>query len=31
MSEIYEFETDVPNTFFTAQIGDDIFKYYELE
>lgn len=31
MSEIYEFETDVPNTFFTAQIGDDIFKYYEFE
>jgi galactokinase len=31
MSEIYEFETDVPNTFFTAQIGDDIFKHYEFE
>jgi len=31
MSEIYEFETDVPNTFFTAQIGDDIFKLYDIE
>ncbi|MBV5342635.1 hypothetical protein JZU68_03145, partial [bacterium] len=31
MSEIYEFETDVQNSFFTAQIGDDIFKHYEFE
>ncbi len=31
MSEIYEFETNVPNTFFTAQIGVDIFKHYESE
>ena len=31
MSEIYEFETDVQNSFFTAQIGDDIFKHYDIE
>ncbi len=31
MSEIYEFETDVQNSFFTAQIGDDIFKLYDIE
>jgi len=30
ISEIYEFETDVQNFFFTANIGDDIFKLYEL-
>jgi len=31
MSEIYEFEADVQNSFFTAQIGDDIFKHYDIE
>jgi len=31
MSEIYEFETDVKNSFYTANIGDEVFKLYELE
>jgi len=31
INEIYEFETDVQNFFFTANIGDDIFKLYDLE
>jgi galactokinase len=30
INEIYEFETDVQNSFFTANIGDDIFKLYDL-
>jgi|GEM_PF-2271165 len=31
INEIYEFETDVQNFFFTANIGDDIFKLYDME
>jgi galactokinase len=31
INEIYEFETDVQNFFFTANIGDDIFKLYNLQ
>lgn len=31
MSEIYEFETDVKNSFYIANIGDEVFKLYELE
>jgi len=31
MSEIHEFETDVKTDFYTANIGDDIFKHYEFE
>jgi len=31
MSEIYEFETDVKNSFYTANIGDEVFKLYELD
>jgi galactokinase len=30
MSEIYEFETDVKNSFYIANIGDEVFKLYEL-
>lgn len=31
MSEIYEFETDVKNSFYIANIGDEVFKLYEFE
>jgi len=31
MSEIYEFETDLKNSFYTANIGDEVFKLYELD
>ena len=31
MSEIYEFETDLKNSFYIANIGDEVFKLYELE
>lgn len=31
MSEIYEFETDEKNSFYTANIGAEVFKLYELE
>jgi len=31
MSEIYEFETDLKNSFYRANIGDEVFKLYELE
>ena len=31
MSEIYEFETDVKNSFYIANIGDEVFKLYELK
>ena len=31
MSEIYEFETDVKNSFYIANIGDEVFKLYDID